>query len=219
MPRVLPRQLFRSSILSTFHPSFNHHLSQLFKVLPFNMGGPSRGPSKKAALRSAVPSQTSIVNPSSGTTVVDDTMTVPSTAATELGASYITPQGTQTEASSRLSQSLEPLISDAGGATSMVNSNEVSALGAGVSELISTMNELEKLGFSNLDISLAKCVVCGKSSLRHTAPYSLLVYRRSIGRQVIGNRSHFWYQGSSSCWYMHTLSNVHQARLSHGTWV
>ncbi|KAF2192948.1 P-loop containing nucleoside triphosphate hydrolase protein, partial [Zopfia rhizophila CBS 207.26] len=41
---------------------------------------------------------------------------------------------------------------------------EIDPLGVGVRELVSAMNELEKLGLSKLDIPLAKCIVCGDQS-------------------------------------------------------
>jgi hypothetical protein len=61
-----------------------------------------------------------------------------------------------------IAQSLTNLPSGFCASSSMTTGGEANVLGTGVKDLIATMNELEKLGFSNLDISLAKCVVCGK---------------------------------------------------------
>lgn len=44
----------------------------------------------------------------------------------------------------------------------MAAGGEVDPLGEGVKDLITTMNDLEKLGLGSLNIPLAKCVVCGK---------------------------------------------------------
>jgi len=51
----------------------------------------------------------------------------------------------------------------------------VASLGQGVKDLISTMNELEKLGLGNLKIPLAKCVVCGRLLLVDPICHKILI--------------------------------------------
>jgi len=104
------RHLSRLSFISTLPcPPSSSLCNYLFSTSNYNlanMGGPTRGSAKKASLRSGVPSSQTAAGPSSGTTVLDETMNVVN------GGHYATPRGTQSSGRtdvSRLSQSLEPL--------------------------------------------------------------------------------------------------------------
>lgn len=98
--------------------------------------------------------------------------------------------------------------------SSITVDGNVDLLGKGLKDLIATMNELEKLGLGNQDITLAKCVVTGKLLL---PLYQCCVQvcsrtrsRGSICWQVVSHRGHYGYQSPTLWGHVHSMPNVHQ---------
>ncbi|KAF2728408.1 P-loop containing nucleoside triphosphate hydrolase protein [Polyplosphaeria fusca] len=105
------------------------------------MAGPTRASTRNAAMKPAIPSSQPTLDPSSGSTVMDDNMNA-----------------------TRLSQTLEPLEIGSTKNPTSTSHGDVSVLGAGIKDLMSTMSELQKLGLGQYDVPVAKCVVCGDQS-------------------------------------------------------
>ncbi|KAF2870258.1 P-loop containing nucleoside triphosphate hydrolase protein [Massariosphaeria phaeospora] len=140
------------------------------------MAGPSRGSKRQVAkTTSAVIDDDQEL--SSGSTEVDDTLL--DLVMDDQWAHNVFQVGTGTQRTQRTqrtertlplqsSQTVEPqpakesLLYD--GLVNTSTGREVGTLSEGVKDLISTMNELEKLNLSNLDIQLARIVVIGDQS-------------------------------------------------------